>query len=62
MDEVIKLVDSMGDILFIGGFFIGGVLVVEYYLDSIGSEVNNIDGFMLFFGVLVLFDNVESMF
>lgn len=53
-----NFVNSVVDIVIVGGFFIGGVLVVEYYLDiDIG-----VDGLMLFFGVLVLFENVESMF
>lgn len=61
VDEVIKLADSMGDTLLIGGFSTGGALAVEHYLDSAGSEVNNIDGLMLFSGALALSDNAESM-
>lgn len=61
VDEVIKLADSMGDTLLVGGFSTGGALAVEHYLDSAGNEVNNIDGLMLFSGALALSDNAESM-
>ena len=61
VDEVIKLADSMGDTLLVGGFSVGGALAVEHYLDSAGNEVNNIDGLMLFSGALALSDNAESM-
>ena len=61
VDEVIKLADSMGDTLLVGGFSTGGALAVEHYLDNANNALNHIDGLMLFSGALALSDNAESM-
>lgn len=49
-------VSSLGKVV-VGGFFIGGVFLVDYMF----KYLDNVKGLMLFFGVLVLNGNVELL-